>query len=317
MASKTASEQINELQQKHDKSRRSFLTELLGDYSPDALPRVELAPTNDDRINQIVRRWIKVSPADLVIPGPLHSLVALALALGLVRRVHSLRARALKLLLVAWLICNWVLATPSLGSIAAQRLENQYPSVPIAAQKPNADGAIIVLASGQLYRADGTPQPLLNDRGWARLRAAAALWRQIGGQVIVVGGPGYGIDDSLAGQMKRALSEEGIPENQILAIGGSRNTQEDLAAVSRALGHIEQPTRGPYWLVTSALHMPRSASVAQALGLPITPYPCDFRQLRQPTWRAWLPGNAPPLLWRDVLHESIGLIVYEIRGWRD
>jgi uncharacterized SAM-binding protein YcdF (DUF218 family) len=73
--------------------------------------------------------------------------------------------------------------------------------------------------------------------------------------------------------------------------------------------------KGTVWLVTSALHMPRSLAIARSLGIKVRAYPCDFRTLEHPTWRAWLPDHGGPLLWYDALHELVGLAWYRLRGW--
>lgn len=250
-----------------------------------------------------------MSPADLLVPGPLHALAALLLAVALLRRARA--PRWLGAAVGLWALLTWMLATPALGNLAARVLEDAHPPPALHLLPREERTTIVVLASGQMFRADGTPEPLLDENGWARLRAATRLWQQVGGQLVVAGGPGRGAGDSLAGAMRVALIEAGVPAARVTTVGGSRNTYEDLLAASRVLG----PPAGPRWLVTSAIHMPRAAGVAQALDLQLEPFPCDHRQLQAPSWRAWIPGNAAPVLWRDALHEGIGLVVYRWRGW--
>ena len=56
-------------------------------------------------------------------------------------------------------------------------------------------------------------------------------------------------------------------------------------------------------------------AVCRSLGLSVTPYPVDFRQIRNPTWLAWLPSNDGPELFVLALHEVMGRLVYRLRGW--
>jgi uncharacterized SAM-binding protein YcdF (DUF218 family) len=249
--------------------------------------------------------------ADALVPGPLHALVAVLAVLWLLTRPRLRAPRWLRLAVTVWAALTWTLATPALGNLLVRLLEGQHPEVESTALQQDETGAVVVLASGQMFQGDGSLDPVLDASGWARLRAGIELWHRVGGRLVVVGGPGSGASGSMAGAMRRAALAAGVPDAAVLALGGSRNTYEDLLAVAHGLG----PAPGPRWLVTSAIHMPRAARVAAALGLRVVPAPCDYRQLRRPGWRAWLPDNGAPLLWRDALHELLGQAAYRARGW--
>lgn len=255
-----------------------------------------------------------MNPIPWLIPGPLHAVV---LAVVVVVLLHQRRLRAPRWLRAGgWLALLWIwlASTPAIGNFFVRALENQHPAVELSTLKAQPTGAVVVLASGQMFRPDGTPSPVLDADGWERLLAGVALWRQVGGQLILAGGPGSAPHDSLAQVMRRIALDAGVPAEAILVAGGGRNTHEDLRAAQVAWAGLGRQGASP-WLVTSALHMPRAMGVAAALGFELRAAPCGFRHLRPPTWRAWWPDNGDAVLWRDGLHEWVGMAVYRWRGW--
>lgn len=253
-----------------------------------------------------------MNPIPWLVTGPLHALLALCLALWLSSRVRPRVAPGARLVLWGLVVWAWLCATPAIGNLLVRSLETEHPAVPLHGLARDERALIVVLASGQMFRPDGRAAPVLDADGWERLRAGIALWRQVGGRLVVAGGPGQGADDSFAGLMRRTALEAGLPADAIVMATGSRSTFEDLVAVGRM---VHGAPAGSRWLVTSALHMPRAWSTARALGLDLRPFPCGFRHLQSPTWRAWLPDNGDATLWRDGLHEWVGSAVYRLRGW--
>jgi uncharacterized SAM-binding protein YcdF (DUF218 family) len=207
-----------------------------------------------------------VNPVPWLIPGPLHAvLVGAVLVLWLHRRRGraSVNARRLSLLALAWL---WIGATPALGNLLVQALENRHPAVDIQAPSPGrSTPVVLVLASGQMFKPDGRISLALDADGWERMLAGIALWRQVGGTLLLAGGPGEGATDSLAHLMRRVALDAGVPEAAIVTAGGGRNTYEDLRSAAARLR--SQPPDGVVWLVTSALHMPRAVATTNSLGL--------------------------------------------------
>lgn len=270
-----------------------------------------------------------MNPLPWIVPGPLHAVLACIVLVLVLYRRRSRVSAGWRRLGVAALVWSWLGSTPALGNLWVRALEDRHaaPSASLLTRSPS--NVIVVLASGQMFRPDGSLALALDVDGWERLLAGIALWRQIGGTLVMAGGPDHGASDSLAHLMRRAALDAAVPTSAVITAGGGRNTYEDLRAVAASLQALQRPggpgklggaepvatETGRTWLVTSALHMPRAMGTAAALGLPVTAAPCCFRQLRPPTWRAWLPDNGDSSLWRDGLHEALGLEVYRWRGW--
>ncbi|MCE2659317.1 MAG: YdcF family protein [Rubrivivax sp.] len=264
-----------------------------------------------------------MSPTHWMVPGPLYAVIAILLVVIFLHH-SALRAsrvaRVLSLGVLAWF---WITATPAIGNLLVRALEGRYPAVDTRQLEPQPDGWVVVLASGQMFRPDGSAAPELDVDGWERVLTGVAVWRRVGGTLVLAGGPGHGATDSLAHVMRRIAMDAGVPAPAIQTAGGGRNTFEDLkaaAALVRSPGGAVAPhdpagRHAATWLVTSALHMPRAAAVASSLGLDVRAVPCGFRQVKASSWRAWLPNNGDPSLWRDGLHEWMGWFVYRWRGW--
>lgn len=249
---------------------------------------------------------------DLLLPGS-----ELFVALVTILAVLSLRPNAARFLhrisgfLLAAAVWVWIFSTPGLANLVVSSLEG-----PVSESYPEqyaraSDGFIVVLASGQMRARNGQPNPKLDAAGWERLYAGIKLWKEIGGTLIVTGGPAEAPIRSLAALMRGIAIESGVPADSIIAAPNSDNTYQDLVGARDAIG----AGQGNIWLVTSAIHMPRALAVASQLDLPVIPWPCDYRQVVDPTWRIWLPDNGALGIWSDVAHEIAGREYYRMRGW--
>jgi uncharacterized SAM-binding protein YcdF (DUF218 family) len=69
----------------------------------------------------------------------------------------------------------------------------------------------------------------------------------------------------------------------------------------------------PWLLVTSAWHMPRAMATFEKAGWNVTPYPVDFRTGRSTPWTDYSLSDGAAK-WQLVLHELLGLWVYQLTG---
>jgi uncharacterized SAM-binding protein YcdF (DUF218 family) len=105
----------------------------------------------------------------------------------------------------------------------------------------------------------------------------------------------------------------GLPGITLTNLGTCRDTHDEALAFRQL-----QAAHG--WksviLVTSALHMRRSAALFAKQGVQVTPVACDFRAYGTvPTPFSIIPGQHNFELLALYLHEKIGWFVYRCRGW--
>lgn len=106
----------------------------------------------------------------------------------------------------------------------------------------------------------------------------------------------------------------GIPDSNIIIENRSRNTSENAIfskRISDSLG-----LKPSFVLITSAMHMRRSASVFKKVGFDCISFPCDYKVTPQ---KISLDGTIIPnvallMHWSDPLKEMVGLCVYKLTG---
>lgn len=197
-------------------------------------------------------------------------------------------------------------------------LEQQYPPL---TQSPTAD-AIIVL--GGCTRSAHPPRPWVevSEEG-DRILYAAKLYREgKAPKVILAGGRIFwqGGGQPEAFDMAELIQMMGVPKTDILLEPESLNTYENAINVKQILK--QQDFNGPFLLVTSARHMPRSMAIFEKLGLPVIAAPTDF-QVTDANENAGFLGFILKLLpdvdaleyTTDALKEWIGFATYRLRGW--
>lgn len=249
---------------------------------------------------------------DLLLPTPvlLVALVTVLAALSLRRQpilfIHRISAPLL--VSVVWV---WTFSTPGLANLAVSSLEGPVSELRPEQGTGGNNRFVVVLGSGQMRARNGQPHPKLDAAGWERLYAGVKLSKMVGGKLVVTGGPAETPSQSLAAVMRGIAIDSGVPADSIIAVPQSDNTYQDLLHARDAIG----TGKGTIWLVTSAIHIPRALAVASQLDLPVIPWPCNYRQVEDPTWRIWLPDNGAPDVWSAVLHEVVGREYYRLRGW--
>lgn len=181
---------------------------------------------------------------------------------------------------------------------------------------PPGRTAVVLLGSGSRTRRDwsGQTMSVLDAIGVERTLEAARVYRLVHADWIISSGGRQGVEDTNdpAGlTMKTALLELGVPADRIIVERESRNTRDEAVLVAKLLPalQLEQVI-----LVTSEVHMRRSAGVFRAAGVNVIP-----AIAREPIYSGWalriLPTEAGLRLSALVVHEIAGLVYYRARGW--
>jgi uncharacterized SAM-binding protein YcdF (DUF218 family) len=106
----------------------------------------------------------------------------------------------------------------------------------------------------------------------------------------------------------------GVDSNDIIIENKSKNTYENAIFTKKILDSLQ--VKGPYLLLTSALHMPRSLKVFNKAGFEVTAYPCayDVIDSKHTFFDYILPDISLLSTWKYVIKEMVGMAVYNATG---
>lgn len=114
--------------------------------------------------------------------------------------------------------------------------------------------------------------------------------------------------------VKEQLQEMGVAATDVLSENQSRNTYENAVNSKKLLDSLQ--IKGPYLLITSAVHMKRSQKVFTKAGIETIAYPCNFNTVNNPVSfiNAVIPSYKSFENWDIFLKEAVGLLVYKLTG---
>lgn len=209
-------------------------------------------------------------------------------------------------LLCAGALWLFLCAAPSFALFLQRGLIGQYPAT-AAGDYPRAD-AIVVLGGGAIPATaqDWDSDP--NDTEATRVGFGLQLYRAGRAAHVVLSG-GHGA----ARHMAIGLLQQGVPADALVTEVESATTHQNAlysAVILRRQGWHR------VLLVTSPMHMARSAAAFRRQGLAVIEAPSIGREAGyhrvQPGWR---PRRTALWLSSRCLHEYIGLWMYKLRGW--
>ncbi|MBV6653923.1 MAG: YdcF family protein [Mameliella sp.] len=136
-------------------------------------------------------------------------------------------------------------------------------------------------------------------------------------KLLLSGGQGSIIKRNLpeASVMVSYLETMGVPRSDIIVEDKSRNTYEN-ALFSKAILK-EKGIDGPYLMITSAWHMPRSIGCFEAVELEVTPYAVDYitQKWAPSPQQIFLPSARTFSLWELIIKEWVGILAYKLKGY--
>ncbi|MCB2100912.1 MAG: YdcF family protein [Rhodobacterales bacterium] len=232
----------------------------------------------------------------------------LLMGLGILAGLVSGR-RGRGLVLLAWLGL-YALSTPFVGLTLRLTLEQPYedPEAAARALGPGAGpGAIVVLSANQYAAAPEYGGDTVGDLTLPRVRYAARLSRRTGLPILVSGGSLVPGTRPIAQSMKAALVEDfNLPVRWVE--DRSRTTWENARFSAEILKADGIDT---VYLVTHAMHMPRSRLSFEAAGMTVVAAPTLFGARHAPV-DGWdfvphVEGLAQSLY---AAHEWIGRVWY-------
>jgi uncharacterized SAM-binding protein YcdF (DUF218 family) len=255
-----------------------------------------------------------------LILSPLGILTLVTLA-GVVLSFSKRRLRAGRRLL----LCSGILFLLFLFSPLAQylmlRLERQYPPLMSPPEYQKADQ--VVMLAGYAEENPGIPvTSSISEQTVLVLSEGLRLYKLIpGAKMITSGGIARSSDKSVAAIMADFLQQMGVPAEDLIVEGNSRNTYENLVEVRKIVGSR------PFILVALGCDMKRATAVAGKLKMHAIPAPAGlwavqhhradmsfsekvgdfFARFAHPSLT-----NLSKLQW--AYHEYVGLLWYRLLG---
>ena len=212
---------------------------------------------------------------------------------------------------LAWL---WLWSTPIFSDLIRLSLERGYADVEVESLPVVP---VTVVLGGAFDTGKGQfSYPNMNhatDRYWhaARLYDAGRT-----GTVILTGGRNRRYPEAMSEAESGALllGDLGVRPADMRLENHAGSTRENAVLVGEILNDMGTER---FFLVTSALHMPRAEAAFRKIGLDPVPVATDFEVAKpldfQP--RRWLPSAKALMDSSRAYHEYVGYIVYRLRGW--
>ena len=202
------------------------------------------------------------------------------------------------------------LSTPIVASQLAQWLET--PRLLPQQLQPHYDVAIVL--TGMLYGRLSSPQRLEFNNAVERILTGIALVKRgMADRLLISGKTGDLFGRGNEAELLRGFAIEwGLTPEQVVLEAESRNTYENAAysaQIIRASGY------NTLILVTSALHMRRSAAAFHKQGLFPELYAVDFPMNHAITPGSFLPSVEVLAVTTGAIHELIGLAMYRLQGY--
>jgi uncharacterized SAM-binding protein YcdF (DUF218 family) len=247
----------------------------------------------------------------LLLPVPFCSLLIIA---GLVLLWATRRQKAGKLLVSAGslflILFGYGLSTKWLLS----PLERQYPPILNAASATPKESPpvkwVIVLGGGGSYSSKLPSPSQLSNASLMRLLEGIRLHRQIPGSKLIVSEGNIFGSGPVADIMGKVAEDFGVKKEDLVLESQSQDTESQAVLILPIVG------TEPFFLVTSAYHMPRSMALFRKLGMNPIAAPTDFESLSAESWgpSALYPSAGGLRKAELAVHEYLGLTWSKLRG---
>ncbi len=191
----------------------------------------------------------------------------------------------------------YVFSIVPVSDLLLRPLERTYP--PLSESDFQRTNKIVFLLGGpetDILRSNGLLKTY-RGQGFNKIKA----------EIIISGTDPLNPGESEANREKNFLINQGISPNNIILEDKSRNTFENAKDIKKIVGSK------PFFLVTSAYHMPRAVEIFQKLGTNPIPAPTDFKTSRGYNVLDFFPSGSGLKKSGLALHEYFGIIFYQLR----
>lgn len=181
----------------------------------------------------------------------------------------------------------------------SNQLESQYP---VITQVDSTVHWVVVLSGGQSQLTGLPENALLSSASIKRLVEGVRLFRLLPTATLLLSGGGYGHETSEAHNLSRLAKWFAIPKQQVILEKKSINTADQVREIRSIIRDQ------PFYLVTSAIHMPRAMALCHESGLHPIAAPTDFTLFwNDERWAKLMIPNPYNMMYFTVaFHELLG-----------
>ena len=207
---------------------------------------------------------------------------------------------------------------PAVSNYFISKLEVQYP---VLQEAPADTAMILVLGGGHLYKHGRPANSILSATALSRLTEGVRLWKSRPESYLVLSGAKFRSEISHASAMRQMATKLGVPNEKILLLEQTRDTEEEIEAALKMADELLQTgafrlpdeTIATRLVVTSsATHLPRAAGILEGRSAVYSMAPTDFVTADV----SWFRSHSSFLSNMDrALHEWVGMAWYRLRQW--
>jgi uncharacterized SAM-binding protein YcdF (DUF218 family) len=194
-------------------------------------------------------------------------IMVIFLGLGILLSIISRHSRAGRRLLVIGGLLFFIYLFSPLSPYMNWRLERQFAPMLKPPESPKTSRIVVLSGYGEEHPAIPITSNV-SSMTIGSLAEGLRLYRLVpGAKLIMSGGTLRSGDKPVAGLMADFLKQMGVPAEDILVEGRSRNTFENLVEIKETVG------TEPFILVSSGIHLKRAVGVAKHLQMNPLPAP--------------------------------------------
>lgn len=177
-------------------------------------------------------------------------------------------SRRARVAVVTLFCCLLLLSTGWLPLRLIRQLEQQYASAAIINSNMHW---VVVFGGGHLERNDLPANETLSPESIKRLLEGVRLYKELPHAKLLLSGGGYSATDLSDAERMAVLARSfSIPDSDIVLETASINTVDEAREIKPFL------QQEPFYLVTSAVHMPRAMALCVKQGLHPVAAPVDY-----------------------------------------
>jgi uncharacterized SAM-binding protein YcdF (DUF218 family) len=230
------------------------------------------------------------------------------LALGSAALLWWQKARPARILITTAVAVLMIAGFPPLSDFFVTSLEGKYS--PLSDEEISAQGEnvryIVILGGGYCGRTDLPLTSRHSPSQLFRVIEGMRLHRLVPGSRLIVSGGG-GVPTEAEG-MSDLLQSLGVKKEDLLLEPRSGNTYEEALFVREMVGET------PFFLVTSAIHMPRAVALFEKAGLKPVPSPAEYLSTRDKPTRSLLPSLGALRGFEAALYEHLARLKERLLG---